>query len=984
MKFTNQSSSFSTHGQSSKVISNLTKMCSTIVNSLLFACLFLYTCQSQAQMTMHNFIDYNWTGLEPDTIPGTLAVYGGIPADGVINGTVGTPVLLSGSNCGDTLYTVYSSLDVTNNPLISWDYTNNSSTDVSQSFTTIDGKIPIIYDRPFRGGGFLSGEDNKITAAFTFEKVVSGTVTPVDKGLKFTISQMGATTPPETVNIRVYNGTNIVLEQVGITNSNRCAPLDPAGTSSGTNHIVELPVGTLYDRLEIDYYLCADYPNGDFRVELSEFILPGATCPTSVPSAVACPIEHSYYVTDWVKQNISNQWNGEIPGQLHGGKAFESRWFRYRESSGDPVGDDISFTANEQGAEIQAVRVHDASLGEFKNGQALKFNMSNTRVDHDFTTEFVSEVINPLLVIQDMDSDLFIHFEDIDGNPLDNIRVIGNEPGVFSYDNVLTSNGATANAQVILEFLGSYSSIVMKFRRRISREGALYASRIGAYAMAFEFAECAADVPDEVPCLTDLYQWKVDTFLCEYLFRDMNDNFYKIDDRDFDNFSFGESIFNTEPIDGTVTLLQRDVLSACPDQFECAASGINTAVKIESTEPNGDGYFYDQLWFDADISVGPAVTIGGTFNGQHDRFTEIPSQWDDPQQGPFAGPLDVLGLPTHGANGVASGIPANFEDDKLEYLGLWNKAGTTSRPNPMRDPTRFFIAPGKTGQFNYQQDGWLAVPPGYSCMEFSRTPASATGGSSILYVIESDGNVATVIDNRSQSGYHTGTYCINNPHAVFGNGWQLLRVRYYGHNTVPNFLNTLIRWNIIGPPILGETRVHGDLYSTHDDRFSFIPSNFFWTVDNPESLVLPSNLEETKLETRYAVRGKNGLWWEPNGTNEPTTRIEYPVNKIYSQVDEVITDCTGQPDPTSGATCQEALDATFCQLITNCEEAMAANVDICEILEEDPDHAIGALDCDGGGQDNLSECNAGNNPSSIEDDVVVCDPVSPAPVVGNE
>jgi len=39
-------------------------------------------------------------------------------------------------------------------------------------------------------------------------------------------------------------------------------------------------------------------------------------------------------------------------------------------------------------------------------------------------------------------------------------------------------------------------------------------------------------------------------------------------------------------------------------------------------------------------------------------------------------------------------------------------------------------------------------------------------------------------------------------------------------------------------------------------------------------------------------------------------------------------------------------------------------MEICEILKEDPDHAIGVVDCDGGGIDNKRECDPDGNPNT--------------------
>ena len=51
-----------------------------------------------------------------------------------------------------------------------------------------------------------------------------------------------------------------------------------------------------------------------------------------------------------------------------------------------------------------------------------------------------------------------------------------------------------------------------------------------------------------------------------------------------------------------------------------------------------------------------------------------------------------------------------------------------------------------------------------------------------------------------------------------------------------------------------------------------------------------------------------------------------------------------------------------------CDSAIAANVDICSIIMNNPNHPLAMLDCDGGGVDNLTECQAGTDPSNAGDD----------------
>lgn len=74
-----------------------------------------------------------------------------------------------------------------------------------------------------------------------------------------------------------------------------------------------------------------------------------------------------------------------------------------------------------------------------------------------------------------------------------------------------------------------------------------------------------------------------------------------------------------------------------------------------------------------------------------------------------------------------------------------------------------------------------------------------------------------------------------------------------------------------------------------------------------------------------------------------------------------IIECITGNDPTS------VVDDIVCT-VDECMEANLGNLDICAILGNDPAVSLATLDCDGGGIDNLSECNAGNNPIDASDD----------------
>ena len=54
-----------------------------------------------------------------------------------------------------------------------------------------------------------------------------------------------------------------------------------------------------------------------------------------------------------------------------------------------------------------------------------------------------------------------------------------------------------------------------------------------------------------------------------------------------------------------------------------------------------------------------------------------------------------------------------------------------------------------------------------------------------------------------------------------------------------------------------------------------------------------------------------------------------------------------------------------------CTSFMASGIDICAILAADPTHPLATLDCDGGGIDNLTECNFGGDPAMPADDCTI-------------
>ena len=53
----------------------------------------------------------------------------------------------------------------------------------------------------------------------------------------------------------------------------------------------------------------------------------------------------------------------------------------------------------------------------------------------------------------------------------------------------------------------------------------------------------------------------------------------------------------------------------------------------------------------------------------------------------------------------------------------------------------------------------------------------------------------------------------------------------------------------------------------------------------------------------------------------------------------------------------------------DCQSAIDAGINICQLINFDPNHPLASLDCDAGGIDNITECNSGGDPSVTSDDV---------------
>ncbi len=82
-------------------------------------------------------------------------------------------------------------------------------------------------------------------------------------------------------------------------------------------------------------------------------------------------------------------------------------------------------------------------------------------------------------------------------------------------------------------------------------------------------------------------------------------------------------------------------------------------------------------------------------------------------------------------------------------------------------------------------------------------------------------------------------------------------------------------------------------------------------------------------------------------------------NGGVTNIDECIAG-TDPSDPSDDPTCA-------------CHDAEVGTIDICAILAADPSNPLSTMDCDEGGIDNLTECNAGGDPLDPADDCMIAD-----------
>lgn len=935
---------------------------------LLIMLLIISVMDSKAQLTIQNrgnnnfgsagsqelAYEYleNWTGLTPDTIAG------GVFADGVIGSTVGTPTILGAAMCGDTLYKVTSFLDVTNNPLISFDAANGT---VSSALSDNDGNLEIYYDN---AADFLIGEENEITATFDFTMEYDGTVHPLDKGIELSIGNMSGSNPGEVIDYRVYNGLSLVIEENGITNSSYCSPLDPNGTSNNLVHNIIIPVGTTFTRIEIDFWIC-DNTTQRVVYKIGEFTIPNLSCPVFNGFDHACPEGNSYYAWDWVNYSTASNWRGEVQGWQIGGNAARSKLNRIDDGSYLPDGN-YSRIEHNQDKGPDAIELAGFSWSADDRGQAIRVLTDDATQLLEWEFDFRVPISNPILLINNVDRHMPISIEDGYGNPVQ-VRSAGNTEGMVLYNNIVerfepNSNGLDGPANILLELTGDFDRLLLKWGPT-PQQTSMFEVTIG---------ECLPDINENNSCPFDLYQWKVDSLECEYILKDKDDVFYKMKGTNFfvESPTIDITAFVDAPVAGEVALVQKNAIlsdPSCVDGFVCFADGHTEVVRLERSTPNGTGYLLDRIWYDEDNTDGNQTALGGTvFALQETGFGTVGTEWDEPGLGPFDGPLDALGLVSHGVNGVASGIVPTYPDAQLGEMGIF--VDNFGPLNAMCDRGNL------DDVLNLQQDGWLAIPPGLNCMEFITNDRN--GRFISFNVIESDGTVVQVLEENRRDGNHNGDYCINNPHAVFGGGWQLLRVRVYAH--ILDCTRNQLFWHVANSSINNPFSSN----NTTGARDMQSIATYLYPADSPESLNLPPVLEQVPSEIQYALKDAEGNYWEPNGTDIPTTLIDFDVDLRNHITDITVTDCAGQPDNTTGATCAEAFVSLPCDPVETCEDAENHPLDVCEIIAQDPASPLATEDCDGGGVDNATECAQGFDPTEGSDDAIpTCDPSTPAPTV---
>ena len=103
------------------------------------------------------------------------------------------------------------------------------------------------------------------------------------------------------------------------------------------------------------------------------------------------------------------------------------------------------------------------------------------------------------------------------------------------------------------------------------------------------------------------------------------------------------------------------------------------------------------------------------------------------------------------------------------------------------------------------------------------------------------------------------------------------------------------------------------------------------------------------------IRDRAGLDCDGGGVDNLT--------ECFGPMGGSIDPVTGLLVPDAGYTPNDPLDAS-----DECDAVVAAGIDVCAIIAGDATHPLASLDCDGGGIDNLTECNFGGDPTMVPAD----------------
>jgi len=108
-------------------------------------------------------------------------------------------------------------------------------------------------------------------------------------------------------------------------------------------------------------------------------------------------------------------------------------------------------------------------------------------------------------------------------------------------------------------------------------------------------------------------------------------------------------------------------------------------------------------------------------------------------------------------------------------------------------------------------------------------------------------------------------------------------------------------------------------------------------------------------------------WTGPNGNTSDTSELVITNLTLADAGTYTIDIDVANPDQTACIAQQLTVDIEVLDC-TDCDAAEDNNIDICQLIADNPDHPFATLDCDDGGVLNADECNSGNDPFDPSDD----------------